>query len=282
MLTNVDEVYRSLRERVKQRNMKYIDRYPGDALLIKKIISKLSEKPQNLPSGGILTARRFQQVGISLGGSPSSFASLHSLLASAFISEDDDDFTRAFLKHMDSRLDFDDHPLYFFLHESIYADMNSNCARTNWSAMRAYENSSEFKCSKTCIEDEEPTFFVGEVVFPWMCDGDYAELSGFSMRALAHSISSKDDWSDLYDSSKMRKALAIDGTGVSKAAAAVYYDDMYVDFDASMKVTKRGNPLENCSVWITNEYQHSGLRDDGAAIFSKLLGMAKGEIGTPS
>ena len=73
-----------------------------------------------------------------------------------------------------------------------------------------------------------------------------------------------------------------DGSGVSKAAAAVYYDDMYVDFDAVMKVTKRGNPLENCKVWISNEYQHSGLRDDGAMIFNKLLGMAKGEVGTPS
>jgi hypothetical protein len=33
---------------------------------------------------------------------------------------------------------------------------------------------------------------------------------------------------------------------------------------------------------ISNEYQHSGLRDDGAMIFNKLLGMAKGEVGTPS
>jgi len=80
----------------------------------------------------------------------------------------------------------------------------------------------------------------------------------------------------------MRRALAVDGTGVSKAAAAVYYDDMYVDFNACMKVTKRGGPLENCKVWISNEYQHSGLRDDGAMIFNKLLGMAKGEVGTPS
>lgn len=60
------------------------------------------------------------------------------------------------------------------------------------------------------------------------------------------------------------------------------FKDMYVDFDAVMKVTKRGNPLENCKVWISNEYQHSGLRDDGAMIFNKLLGMAKGEVGTPS
>ena len=57
---------------------------------------------------------------------------------------------------------------------------------------------------------------------------------------------------------------------------------MYVDFDIAMKVVKCGQPLENCKVWVSNEYQHSGLRDDGSLIFNKLLGMAKGEIGIPS
>ncbi len=115
-----------------------------------------------------------------------------------------------------------------------------------------------------------------------MADGDYAELSGFGMRALARSLADKDDWCDVYNPDNMKKALAVDGSGVSNAAAAVYYDDMYVDFNACMKVTQRGSPLENCKVYITNDYQHSGLRDDGANIFKKLLGMAKGEIRTPS
>ena len=33
--------------------------------------------------------------------------------------------------------------------------------------------------------------------------------------------------------------------------------------------------------WITNEYQHSGLRDD-PAVFEKLLAMSKGEVAIPS
>ena len=78
----------------------------------------------------------------------------------------------------------------------------------------------------------------------------------------------------------MRRALAPGGP--CKAAAAVYYDDMYVDFDCSMMVAARCGPLEHCKVYVTNEYQHSGLRDDGATIFVKLLGMAKGTIRTPS
>ena len=55
-----------------------------------------------------------------------------------------------------------------------------------------------------------------------MADGDYAELSGFAMRAISHTLAVKDDWSKLYDPSRMRSALANDGTGLSKAAAAVY------------------------------------------------------------
>jgi hypothetical protein len=40
--------------------------------------------------------------------------------------------------------------------------------------------------------------------------------------------------------------------------------------------------LEKCKVWVTNDYQHSGLRDDGAMIFEKLYNMATGSIRTPS
>jgi hypothetical protein len=35
-------------------------------------------------------------------------------------------------------------------------------------------------------------------------------------------------------------------------------------------------------MYITNDYQHSGLRDDGAKLFAKLHGMATGSIRTPS
>lgn len=283
MLSSVDQVYDSLRERVKERNLKYYERYPGDVYLVKRIVSKLLSSPTLLPSGGMLTARRFLQVGISLGGNPSAFAGLHSLFASAFVSDDEDEFSKAFLKSIDSIQSFDDHPIYFLLHESIYADKTSECIKTNWSGYRMYDGRSEFDHLTTCsYSDSRPTLLTGEVVFPWMADGDYAELSGLGMRALAHSLACKADWKDLYDPEQMKRALANDGTGKSKAAAALYYDDMYVDFNLAMKVTARGGPLEECKVWMNNDYQHSGLRDDGVTIFNKLLSMAKGEIGTPS
>eukprot|EP00814_Leptocylindrus_danicus_P019395 CAMPEP_0116021112 /NCGR_PEP_ID=MMETSP0321-20121206/10194_1 /TAXON_ID=163516 /ORGANISM="Leptocylindrus danicus var. danicus, Strain B650" /LENGTH=573 /DNA_ID=CAMNT_0003491923 /DNA_START=280 /DNA_END=2001 /DNA_ORIENTATION=+ len=291
MLTSVDKAYDSLWEKVKERSLSYYDAYPGDIGLVKRIVRALLAKPANLPSGGVLTARRFLQLGLSLGGSPSAFASLHSTLSSAFIGEEDDEFSKAFLKGVDTSQPFDDHPIYFLLHESIYADAGikryldgGDAIPTNWSAHRMFENRiktpSEFSYELTAglDSDSRPTLFFGEMVFPWMADGDYAELSGLGMKSLAHALANKSDWGVLYDSEKMRSALA----NGAKAAAAVYYDDMYVDFDSCMKVVGRGGPLEKCKVWVTNEYQHSGLRDNGSDIFSKILGMAKGSVRTPS
>lgn len=290
MLTPVYDVYDVLWERVKERNLRYYDMYPGDIAVVKRIVKKLLNEPATLPSGGKLTARRFLQLGISLGGSPSAFASMHSLLSSAFLQMEQDsdeelEFTRAFLKRIDSEQSFDDHPIYFLLHESIYADGPEN-SPTSWAAHRAFESRvqtpSEFDYTLTSqlSSDSRPTLFFAEMVFPWMADGDFAEVSGLGMKCLANALASKNDWGPLYDGEHMRSVLA-DGT-ISKAAAAVYLEDLYVDFDASMKVAKRGGPLEKCKVWATNEYQHSGLRDNGASVFAKLLGMANGSVRTPS
>ncbi len=290
MLTPVDQVYDATWERVKERSLRYYDAYPGDIPVVKKIVAALVEKPAILPSGSVLTARRFLQVGLALGGSPSSFASLHRLFSSAFLDPDDDDnttFTRAFLKAMDSEQSFDDHPIYFLLHESIYADAGgSSACATNWAAHRAYESRVQrpsewdYRLTSALNSDARPTLLFGEMVFPWMAHGDFAELSGVGMRSLAQDLAEKTDWGPLYDKDQMRMALK-DGS-ISRAAAAVYYEDMYVDFDASMAVTKRGAPLEKCKIWVSNEYQHSGLRDNGSGIFAKLHGMATGSIRTPS
>ena len=285
MLTPTVEVYMSLWERVKQRNFQYYERYPGDIGTVKRIVCALLDRPVQLPSGGNLTARRFLQLGLQfLGSSPSSFASLHNLIAVAFVGEDQDIFSKHFLKHIDSLQPFDNNPIYFLLHESIYANSKA-CSPTNWAAHSVYENltktPSEYRYDLTARlnSNDRPTLFFGEMVFPWMADGDYAELSGVGMKLLAHALAQKDDWTSLYNSDQMKKAFLEQKT---KAAAAVYYDDLYVDFDASIKVTRRGAPLEKCKVFVTNEYQHSGLRDNGAEIFHKLFHMCKGSVHVPS
>ena len=257
MLDEAYEAYTSLWDRVKERSLRYYEKYPDDIALIKKIVRRLLDKPETLPSGGTLTARRFLQLGMGLGGSPSSFASLHNLFSSAFLQPDETEFTRAFLKALDSEQPFDDHPIYYWLHESIYADGPSK-SPTSWSAHRAYEAKAkahpEFNYLETSQSDSDdiPVLFFGEMVFPWMTE-DFKELGGIGATALAKSLASKDDWGSLYDAAHMRMVL---GDGRSRAAAAVYYDDLYVDFNCSMRVAARGGPLEKCKVYVTNDYQH--------------------------
>ena len=287
MLTPVFDAYTSLWGRVKERSLQYYEMYPGDIPVVKAIVQKLLKEPTKLPSGGTLTARRFLQLGLALGGSPSAFAGIHAMLSTAMVNPDgsSSDFTRAFLKYVDSAQSFDDHPIYFWLHESIYANGPEN-SPTNWAAHKAYEalvesdNDYDYQHTSSLMDDDsKPTLFFGEMVFPWMGSEDFQELAGVGLQAVANSLATKTDWGNLYDGDHMRKVL---GDGTCKAAAAVYHDDMYVDFDACMKVTARGSPLEKCKVWVTNDYQHSGLRDGGSQIFAKLYGMATGGIRTPS
>lgn len=280
------DLYTALWAKVKERSLQYYSMYPGDVAAVKKIVRKLLLEPPRLPSGGALTARRFLQVGMMLGGGPSSFAALHGMLSTAFLQPEETDFTRAFLKAMDSATPFDEHPIYFWLHESIYAD-GPRFSPTNWSADRAYRAKmeeasppSEFDYAATSesSDDGRPILFFGEMVFPWMAK-DYAECGGIGCAALSDALAGKADWGRLYDAGRMRAALR---EGRTRAAAAVYYDDIYVNFDSSMAVAARGGALEGCKVYITNEYQHSGLRDDGANLFVKLHGMATGSVRTPS
>ena len=291
MLTPVKDVYDMLWERVKERNLRYYEMYPGDKTVVKTIIRRLLDSPARLPSGGILTARRFLQLGLGLGSSPTAFASLHGLLSTAFLDKSESEpltdlskleFSRAFLKQVEMDQSFDDHPFYFWLHESIYADGSFN-SPTDWAAHRAYQDkvteSSDYDYTSTCdSSDDRPVLFFGEMVFPWMAE-DYGELQGVGLSAVANALATESDWGKLYDADKIKFALE---SNRSRAAAAVYHEDMYVEFEACMKVAARGGPLGKCKCWVTNDYQHSGLRDAGAEIFSKLYGMATGSIRTPS
>ena len=58
------------------------------------------------------------------------------------------------------------------------------------------------------------------------------------------------------------------------AAAAMYYDDMYVERTHGEATAKA---IPGLRVWITNEYQHNGLRAAGAGILDRLIAMVQGE-----
>ncbi|PZN92302.1 MAG: proline iminopeptidase, partial [Hyphomicrobiales bacterium] len=52
-------------------------------------------------------------------------------------------------------------------------------------------------------------------------------------------------------------------------AAVIYHDDMYVDAGLSLETAAKVGNLE---YWITNEFEHDGIRQS-SAVFKRLLAM---------
>jgi len=53
------------------------------------------------------------------------------------------------------------------------------------------------------------------------------------------------------------------------------YDDIYVERDFSEATAAM---LRSCRAWVSNEFQHSGLRDHGERVFERLVAISKGEV----
>src|SRR5581483_1581090 len=131
---------------------------------------------------------------------------------------------------------------YAIIHEASYADGFA----TNWSAERLLPR-----------EILDNGYFTGEHVFPWMFD----EYSALRPLKEAAEILAKHSWPNLYDAEALRRNDV-------PAAAAVYAEDMYVDFELSMETART---IRDLRPWITNEFQHNGLRADGARVLGRLI-----------
>ena len=56
-------------------------------------------------------------------------------------------------------------------------------------------------------------------------------------------------------------------------AAAIYVDDIYVERPSPRRPPRRSAALR---AWVTNEYEHNGLRADGDRILGRLIDLARG------
>jgi pimeloyl-ACP methyl ester carboxylesterase len=235
-----DDVYRATYRRVLDKNRAYYARYPEDRERVRKILEHLDSKDVRLPSGDRLTSRRFRQLGMMLGVGDG-FERLHYQLELPLASP-------AFLHDLDASYPFARNPLYAVIHEASYAPGFS----TRWSAERVMPE--EFA--------DDPTLLTGEHVYSWMLEecGALRPLAGAARLLADH------EWPQLYDPDRLR-------INDVPAAAAVYAEDMYVEraFAEETAATIRG-----LRPWITNEYQHDGLRADGARVLSRLLDLMNG------
>lgn len=283
-----DEVYTATYKRVLERNRRFYGHYPGDIPKVRRIVAHLLKHEEEqgglpLPGGGKITARRFLQLGIEMG-SKGGMDSLHWLLEDAWVAHQDCDtpqeLSYAFLRGVEDRSSYDTNPLYWLLHEAIYCDGSEDspgaAKASNWAAHRvrqSEDNGALFDPSSRLRAGEEAeVLFTGEMVYPWMSE-DYATLG--KLRGCAEILAIKTDWGPLYDRD------CLDGVASQVPCAAIIaYEDLYVEREYSEETAALLGP--GAKLWISNEFQHSGLGDDPHRVLQTLLGMTKCTVMVPS
>ncbi|HEX6934509.1 MAG TPA: alpha/beta fold hydrolase [Streptosporangiaceae bacterium] len=254
LATSADDVYLATYPLVAAKNAAHYERYPGDVQSARRIAAYLLTKEVLLPSGAPLTAEAFQSLGACLGMSTGSH-DLHYLLEDAF---DGDEISDSFRYHVQAMLTFAGGPLYAVLHEACYAQGNA----TRWAAQRIREKFPAFS-AEAALDGSDPILFTGEMIYPWMLTTDPV------LRPLAEAadlLAGHDRWPMLYDEDQLSRNDV-------PAAAAVYYDDMYVPQRFSVDTAARVRGLRR---WVTSEYEHDGLRVSGGAVLDRLIGMVRG------
>lgn len=243
-----DEVYRRLFQKVKQRNEAYYAKYPEDVERIQHILRFLQRfgdtTVQDMTQEGFLTARRFLQLGLHFGFH-GGLDTIHELVLRA--SNDLTLFghiTRPTVARITGALPFDEAVIYAVLHEPLYCQGTAS----NWSAHRIRESMGpEFQIAKDGVGTRKPIYFTGEMIFPWMFE-DYGELKRIAIQA--EKVQQFDDWPAVYDIQQLQKNEV-------PVYAAVYIDDMYVDFDYSMETARM---TRGCKTYVTNAMYHDAMR----------------------
>jgi len=254
-----DDVYQRTYPAVAAKNAAHYERYPRDVKSAALVAQHLAGHDVRLPNGAPLSVQAFQALGPMLGMSTGS-NELHYLLEDPFAG---DDLSDAFLYAAATRLSFAAGPLYALLQEACYAQGFA----TRWAAQRIRTEFGQFDPAAVLDADPGTTAlqFTGEMIYPWMVDADPVLRP---LREAAELLAERDDWPPLYDPSRL-------AANEVPAAAAVYYNDMYVDREFSMRTA---GAIRGLRPWVTSEYEHDGLRVSSGAVLGRLIGMVRGQI----
>jgi hypothetical protein len=141
------------------KNRRWLERYPDDAALARKLFTHLRERDVTLPTGGRLTVERFQVAGLQLGFSDGA-ETIHWLLEKAFIEgPEGEELSLPFLRAFENLENFQTNPIYALLHEMCYTQE----AASNWAAQRVRADFPEFDWAP----GKDP-WLTGEMIYPWM------------------------------------------------------------------------------------------------------------------
>lgn len=250
-----DEIYARTYGICKRKNAAYYERYPEDVTSVREIAEHLATHEVLLPGGDRLSLRRFQTLGLQLGFSDG-FETLHYLVENPWtMGAGGRELAYAFLRGVENTQAWDVAPIFSLLHEACYTQ---GCA-SRWSADRLRAEHPEFT-----LEHEGPLYLSGEMIDPCL----FAEVGALRpMAEAAELLAQKDDWPVLYD---------LDRLGANKVpgAAAVYANDMYVEREYSLETAAH---IPGMRTWLTDEYEHNGLRSNGAHVLGRLIDLVRGE-----
>lgn len=260
LVNDPDAVYRACYARLIEKNEEFYRRFPGDAEIVSRIVRHLQSNEVHLPCGETLSARRFLELGINFGfkSSGHSMNTIHYLLETAFVpNAAKETLSFVFLRGIENLMDFNTNPIYSLLHEAIYCQG----AASKWSADRILKAFPQFDFS---ARKSDPIFFTGEMIYSWMFD-EYNCLKQF--RQVADKLAAYSGWPALYD----REALE---SCTVPCVGTIYHGDLYVDRVMAEETAKT---IRGCQYWLTNEFEHDGLREDGEKVLDRLLALLKGE-----
>jgi pimeloyl-ACP methyl ester carboxylesterase len=253
--TTADDLYRVTYGKVRTKTEQHYERYPADVEQARQVARHLRDNTVMLPDGARLTAESFQSLGRMLGTSTGS-DELHYLIEDPFAGGELSD---AFLHAVQHHLSFATAPLYAALHEPCYAQG----VATGWSAQRVRAEFAGFDPA-AALDGGAPLLFTGEMIYPWMFDLDPALRP---LRDAASLLAARDDWPALYDAGRL-------AANEVPAAAAVYFNDMYVPAELSVPA---GQAIAGLRAWVTSEYEHDGLRVSNGAVLDRLIALAHGD-----
>lgn len=246
----IDDVYRATYTKLAARHEAFYRAFPWAEEQVHRVCAHLDAGDVALPTGEVLTSRRFRTIGIELGRQ-TGFAALAALLEDPFHANGQ--LRGDVLAELSARLSFESAPLYAVIHESIYGGLVPGA--TNWSAHRVREEFPQFS--------EAGSHLTGEHIYPWQFEEDPA-LRPFA--DVAQELAEYTDWEPPYRLDTLADSGAV-------CAAAVYTDDIFVPRELSLDTASHFKDLR---VWESGEHQHDGLRRDGEAVFTRLFELAHG------
>ena len=180
---------------------------------------------------------------------------LHYLLESAFCEgANGAELSLPFLRDVENSQHFETNPIFAVLHEMCYTQQ----AASRWSAHRDSR-----RVSRNELGAGTPPSFTGEMIYPWMFD-EYKAL--VPLREVADAAGAAIGLADALRSGaargqpdSVRRRRSTPTTCTCRASTP----------------SPPPRPFGGMKTWITNEFEHNGLRTDGERVFGRLLDLVR-------